>query len=121
MVALAPHLVKPLPLVVPAFDGAKPDRLVGVGLNLYDVMAVERGRLRGRRARRKGEARNAAERADLGEAPEVAEPDESWSPARHRVISGRGSRRAAAGARRRASRPPATSSTTARPTTHGSC
>jgi glycerol-3-phosphate dehydrogenase len=88
MVALAPHLVKPLPLVVPAFDGAKPDRLVGVGLNLYDVMAVERGRLRGRRARRKGEARNAAERADLGEAAEAVEADESWSPARHRVISG---------------------------------
>jgi glycerol-3-phosphate dehydrogenase len=88
MVALAPHLVKPLPLVVPAFDGAKPDRLVGVGLNLYDVMAVERGRLRGRRARRKEEARNAAERAELGEPPEAAEPDESWSPARHRVISG---------------------------------
>src|SRR5215469_18313084 len=42
MVHLAPHLVKPLPLVVPAFEGAKPDRLVGVGLNLYDVMAVER-------------------------------------------------------------------------------
>ena len=86
MVALAPHLVKPLPLVVPAFDGAKPDRLVGVGLNLYDVMAVERGRLRGRRARRKGEARNAAERAES----DLAEPadQESWSPARHRVISG---------------------------------
>ena len=27
MVALAPHLVRPLPLVVPAFDGARPDRL----------------------------------------------------------------------------------------------
>ena len=44
MVALAPHLVRPLPLVVPAFDGARPDRLVGVGLNLYDVMAVDRDR-----------------------------------------------------------------------------
>src|SRR5438128_10172779 len=29
-VHLAPHLVKPLPLVVPAFDGARPDRLMGV-------------------------------------------------------------------------------------------
>ena len=47
MVALAPHLVRPLPLVVPAFDGARPDRLTGVGLNLYDVMARER--LRGGR------------------------------------------------------------------------
>jgi glycerol-3-phosphate dehydrogenase len=61
MVALAPHLVKPLPLVVPAFDGAHPDRLVGVGLNLYDVMARDRDR------RRRGE---------------------SWSPERHRIISG---------------------------------
>src|ERR1700756_3041157 len=32
-VRLAPHLVRPLPLVVPAFDGARPDRLRGVGLN----------------------------------------------------------------------------------------
>ncbi len=40
MVALAPHLVRPLPLVVSAFDGAHPDRLTGVGLNLYDVMSV---------------------------------------------------------------------------------
>lgn len=39
MVRLAPHLVRPLPFVVPAFDGARPDRLVGVGLNLYDAMA----------------------------------------------------------------------------------
>jgi glycerol-3-phosphate dehydrogenase len=61
MVALAPHLVKPLPLVVPAFEGAHPDRLVGVGLNLYDVMARDRDR------RRRGE---------------------SWSPERHRIISG---------------------------------
>ena len=50
MVKLAPHLVRPLPLVVPAFDGARPDRLVGIGLNMYDVMATPR--LRGRRARR---------------------------------------------------------------------
>ncbi len=63
MVALAPHLVRPLPLVVPAFDGARPDRLVGVGLNLYDVMARERDR----RRKAKGE---------------------SWSPERHRVIPG---------------------------------
>jgi glycerol-3-phosphate dehydrogenase len=69
MVKLAPHLVKPLPLVVPAFDGQRPDRLVGMGLNLYDVMAVERGR-RGRRAR--GADGAAAD----------------WSPDRHRVISG---------------------------------
>jgi glycerol-3-phosphate dehydrogenase len=43
LVALAPHLVRPLPLVVAAFEGAHPDRLVGVGLNLYDVMSVTTG------------------------------------------------------------------------------
>ena len=90
MVALAPHLVKPLPLVVPAFDGAKPDRLMGVGLNLYDVMAVDRDRLRSRRGRRE---RKAAERAQGNGAVEAADQSavsrqESWSPARHRVISG---------------------------------
>ena len=41
MVKLAPHLVQPLPLVVAAFDGQRPDRLSASGLNLYDVMAVE--------------------------------------------------------------------------------
>src|SRR5437764_8331459 len=44
MATLAPHLVRPLPLVVAAFEGARLDRLMGVGLNLYDVMAVERRR-----------------------------------------------------------------------------
>jgi glycerol-3-phosphate dehydrogenase len=63
LVTLAPHLVRPLPIVVPAFDGARLDRLVGVGLNLYDVMSVERRRGR----------RSAAE---------------AWSPDRHRAISG---------------------------------
>ncbi|HXB65860.1 MAG TPA: glycerol-3-phosphate dehydrogenase/oxidase [Solirubrobacteraceae bacterium] len=78
LVALAPHLVRPLPLVVPAFDGARPDRLMGVGLNLYDVMSVDRGRLRPRRAS-KGAAGTAA-------APD--EGERGWSPARHRMISG---------------------------------
>ncbi len=83
LVQLAPHLVRPLPLVVPAFEGAHPDRLVGVGLNLYDVMSRER--LRGRRGRR-----SRAERAQGGP-PVVGAPGEegeSWSPERHRVISG---------------------------------
>jgi glycerol-3-phosphate dehydrogenase len=66
-VALAPHLVRPLPLVVPAFDGARPDRLMGLGLNMYDVMSVDRiSPLARRRAR----------------------DDADWSPARHRVIGG---------------------------------
>jgi glycerol-3-phosphate dehydrogenase len=74
MVKLAPHLVRPLRFVVPAFDGARPDRLVGIGLNMYDVMATPR--LRGRRSARR------AERA-AGE-----EPEGDWSPERHRVIDG---------------------------------
>jgi glycerol-3-phosphate dehydrogenase len=60
MVRLAPHLVRPLAFVVAAFDGARPDRLVGVGLNLYDAMA------RGGRGRQEGD----------------------WEPQRHRVIGG---------------------------------
>ncbi len=83
MVALAPHLVRPLPLVVAAFDGARPDRLVGVGLNLYDVMSVDRDRLRGRRGRR-----SRAEKTEGAPEGAAAEAEESWSPARHRVISG---------------------------------
>ena len=69
MVKLAPHLVRPLPMVVPAFDGARPDRLTGIGLNMYDVMAAPS--LRGR------------ERAVRPE-----QSDTEWSPARHRVITG---------------------------------
>jgi glycerol-3-phosphate dehydrogenase len=119
MVTLAPHLVRPLPLVVPAFEGAHPDRMVGVGLNLYDVMSVDRDRLRSRRGRRaraerppadgsaqpedstpKGTPRMGAqpEGHTLKGAPQRAHPDgrrqegrqsgESWSPERHRVISG---------------------------------
>jgi len=60
-VNLAPHLVRPLRFVVPAFDGQRLDRVMGVGLNAYDVMGLRRRRTR-------------------------AELD--WSPARHRVISG---------------------------------
>jgi glycerol-3-phosphate dehydrogenase len=96
LVALAPHLVRPLPLVVPAFDGARPDRLLGVGLNLYDVMSVDRDRLRtGRSAIGRGR-RTRAERgapAENDEPPRSEESTltgtgESWSPERHRTISG---------------------------------
>src|SRR3712207_1053093 len=54
LATLAPHLVKPLPMIVPGLDGARPDRLVGMVLNLYDAMAVER--LRGRRRAEEGAA-----------------------------------------------------------------
>ena len=36
LVKLAPHLVTPLPFVVPTFEGKRPDRMLGVGLNMYD-------------------------------------------------------------------------------------
>ena len=87
MVALAPHLVRPLPLVVAAFEGARPDRLVGVGLNLYDVMSVERDRLRTRRGKRARAERAQTAAGAAGTTTPLAEP-ESWSPERHRVISG---------------------------------
>jgi glycerol-3-phosphate dehydrogenase len=60
MVELAPHLVRPLVLLVPSFEGKRPDRLTGVGLNMYDVMAWRRGR----------------------------DEDQSWSPDRHRIVDG---------------------------------
>jgi glycerol-3-phosphate dehydrogenase len=60
LVKLAPHLVKPLPLLVASFEGKRPDRLTGVGLNMYDVMAWRRGR----------------------------DEQEEWSPARHRIVDG---------------------------------
>jgi len=94
MVELAPHLVRPLALVVPAFEGARPDRLVGVGLNLYDVMSVDRDRLRSRRGRRARAERAQGGAPAAGAHPKVSarapapEETESWSPERHRVISG---------------------------------
>jgi len=65
LVRLAPHLVTPLQMVVAAFDGSRPGRLTGIGLNMYDVMATP---VRGRRGSRRD--------------------DSDWSPARHRMISG---------------------------------
>jgi glycerol-3-phosphate dehydrogenase len=61
MVNLAPHLVHPLAFLVPGLDGKHPDRAIGAGLNMYDVMARERIRRRG--------------------------DEDDWSPARHRLIS----------------------------------
>jgi glycerol-3-phosphate dehydrogenase len=60
MVKLAPQLVRPLPLLVPSFEGKRPDRMTGVGLNMYDVMAWRRGR----------------------------DEHEGWSPDRHRIVDG---------------------------------
>jgi glycerol-3-phosphate dehydrogenase len=81
MVRLAPHLVRPLPLVVAAFDGARPDRLMGIGLNMYDVMAAPT--LRGRRS-----ARRSAQQASRGARNTAENGEGDWSPARHRAIPG---------------------------------
>src|SRR6187431_1591909 len=40
LVRLAPHLVKPLPFLVPALEGARKDFRIGMGLNMYDVMSL---------------------------------------------------------------------------------
>ena len=60
LVQLAPHLVKPLPFLVPSFGGKRPDRLLGVALNMYDAMSWRRGR----------------------------DEEMEWSPDRHRTIDG---------------------------------
>src|SRR5438270_7664694 len=65
LVKLAPHLVRPLPLLVVGFDGQRRDLRMGVGLNMYDVMATERRRL-GRRGR--------------------GDDGDDWSPDRHRAV-----------------------------------
>jgi glycerol-3-phosphate dehydrogenase len=69
LVNLAPHLVRPLELLIPAFEGKGLDRALGIGLNAYDVMATERIRLPSLRRRR-----------------DPAPALEEWSPERHRVI-----------------------------------
>ncbi len=76
MVALAPHLVRPLKMVVPAFEGARLDRVVAVGLNMYDVLSVDK--IRRRRRRRDGDRDRDRDRDAMVE----------WSPDRHRTISG---------------------------------
>jgi glycerol-3-phosphate dehydrogenase len=70
LVQLAPHLVYPTPFLVPALGEDRRKRRIGIGLNMYDVMATSRiGRGRSQRA----------ERSDDGD---------YWSPDRHRTISG---------------------------------
>jgi glycerol-3-phosphate dehydrogenase len=72
MVRLAPHLVYPTPFLVAALGEERRDRKLGLGLNMYDVMATTRAG-RSRRERRAFREREAL--------------DESyWSPDRHRTI-----------------------------------
>ncbi len=70
MVQLAPHLVYPTPFLVPALGEERRDRKLGLGLNMYDVMATTRvGR----------------SRRELRASKEEDE-DFYWSPDRHRTI-----------------------------------
>jgi glycerol-3-phosphate dehydrogenase len=76
-VALAPHLVRPLPFVVPAFEGARPDRLMGLGLNMYDVMS-----------RRAGQSRPVGHHHRPAATGPWGAHEADWSPERHRIVSG---------------------------------
>jgi glycerol-3-phosphate dehydrogenase len=70
LVQLAPHLVYPTPFLVPTLGDERRNRLIGIGLNMYDVMATTRvGMSRRERSER-------AEGADY------------WAPDRHRTIPG---------------------------------
>src|SRR3954470_6758696 len=70
LVRLAPHLVHPTPFLVPAVGEERRSRTLGIGLNMYDVMATSRvGRGRSQRNEHREEA-------------------EYWAPDRHRTISG---------------------------------
>jgi glycerol-3-phosphate dehydrogenase len=70
LVRVAPHLVYPTPFLVPALGDDRRDIRIGIGLNMYDVMATSRiGRGRSQRAEHSAEA-------------------DYWSPDRHRTISG---------------------------------
>jgi glycerol-3-phosphate dehydrogenase len=70
MVQLAPHLVYPTPFVVPSFAEERRDRKLGIGLNMYDVMATTRV------GRSRREMRSSKEEDE----------DFYWSPDRHRTI-----------------------------------
>jgi len=72
MVRLAPHLVYPTPFLVPTLGDEKVDRKIGIGLNMYDVMATTRS------GRSRRERRDAAE----------VDGEGSWAPDRHRTVTG---------------------------------
>jgi glycerol-3-phosphate dehydrogenase len=70
MVQLAPHLVYPTPFLVAALGEERRDRKLGLGLNMYDVMATTRV------GRSRRELRSSKEE----------DQDFYWSPDRHRTI-----------------------------------
>jgi glycerol-3-phosphate dehydrogenase len=70
MVQLAPHLVYPTPFLVASLGEERRDRKLGLGLNMYDVMATTRV------GRSRRELRASKEE----------DQDFYWSPDRHRTI-----------------------------------
>jgi glycerol-3-phosphate dehydrogenase len=70
MVQLAPHLVYPTPFLVAALGEERRDRKLGLGLNMYDVMATTRV------GRSRREMRSSKQEDE----------DFYWSPDRHRTI-----------------------------------
>jgi glycerol-3-phosphate dehydrogenase len=70
MAQLAPHLVYPTPFIVPAFAEERRQRGLGIGLNMYDVMATTRV------GRSRREMRSSKQEDE----------DFYWSPDRHRTI-----------------------------------
>src|SRR3978361_1373555 len=70
MVQLAPHLVYPTPFLVAALGEERRDRKLGLGLNMYDVMATTRV------GRSRRELRTSKQEDE----------DFYWSPDRHRTI-----------------------------------
>src|SRR5215207_6320 len=80
MVQLAPHLVYPTPFLVPTLGEERRNWRIGIGLNMYDVMATTRVG-QGRRERQARERSRDREHTEV-----VAEED--WAPDRHRTIPG---------------------------------
>jgi glycerol-3-phosphate dehydrogenase len=81
MVRLAPHLVYPIPFLVPTLGDERRNWRIGIGLNMYDVMATTRVG-QGRRERQ------AHERAARQLDPAEQSAEEDWAPDRHRTIGG---------------------------------
>ena len=77
MVQLAPHLVYPTPYLVPTLGDDRRDFKIGIGLNMYDVMASNRGSRRERRERARpprGRARSAPDLSQLVARPAPDDP-----------------------------------------------
>jgi glycerol-3-phosphate dehydrogenase len=81
MVRLAPHLVYPIPFCVPTLGAERRNWRIGIGLNMYDVMATTRVG----QGRRERQARERASR-ELDSVERT--PEEDWAPDRHRTIPG---------------------------------